>query len=902
MENVSGRIQGTLLFIAGVFVTLYSVALTFSPIIRYRSWSVDLRWEHWLGWAIWVFGFTAIHKITEKRLKNHDPFLIPITGMLTGIGTITIWRLLPGFGLRQSLWLGIGLAILYLGSRFSFNLSLLRRYKYLWLTSGLALTSLTFLFGTNPSASEGPRLWLGCCGFYLQPSEPLKLLLIIFLSAYLADHYVEQIFHIESPQSQLINNRLLSSPILALLGPTIVMTALSLAILIFQRDLGTATIFLLIYAGILYLATGKRRLLIGLLIITLLAAFLGYQLFDVVKVRFEAWWNPWLDPSNRSFQIVQSLIAIADGGLLGHGPGLGNPAFVPVAHSDFIFTSIVEELGILGAYALILCFAFLIYRGFRIAINAQGVFLRYLAAGITLYFSVQSILILGGNIRLLPLTGVTLPFLSYGGSSLVTSLVALFFLLIISQESDRNSHFLPEKPYLQVTVFLWLGLLAIAFTTGWWAVVRGNSLTSRTDNPRRTLSDRFVKRGSLIDRNGHVISASDGKAGEITRQILIPGLSNIVGYTQSSFGQSGLEASLDPFLRGLSGIPYRDVEMNYLLFGQPPPGLDVQLSLDSELQQQAQALFENQTGALVLFSADRGEPLVLLSNPSFDANRLDQDWGTLVSDSSSPLVNRTSQGSYPPGSILGPFILAKTYASGIDLDDFPQSFSTNDLTSDCALPPTSHNPVESVQVGCPGVVSSLTTTLNQALNQKQAIQEFLASLNFFSPVTSLLPASQSTEPPSSIEPDTLVLGLPDQRDPNSAPFSLKVSPLQVAYAATFLSNEGNLPGFRLATGIKIPSTGWAFLPPDSQAISLMDPLVVSQTVNALRDDTEPIWSVVSLAHGTENTTITWYLAGTIPEKNMPKYVVVVLLEEPNPLDASTIGKSLLNYTLTHPLP
>ena len=171
---------------------------------------------------------------------------------------------------------------------------------------------------------------MGCCGIYFQPSELLKLLLIVYLAAYLADRPVES-----SPPSRL----------LPLLIPTLILTGLALLLLIFQRDLGTAAIFLVLYAVIVYSGTGDYRVLIFSILVLILAAIVGYALFDVVDLRVDAWINPWLDPSGRSYQIVQSLLAVANGGLIGRGPGMGNPGLVPIAQSDFIFSAISEESG-----------------------------------------------------------------------------------------------------------------------------------------------------------------------------------------------------------------------------------------------------------------------------------------------------------------------------------------------------------------------------------------------------------------------------------------------------------------------------------------------------------------------------------------------------------------------------
>ena len=228
--------------------------------------------------------------------------------------------------MRQTIWLGLGCLLFWLGLRFRGGLTFLRRYKYIWLTLGLLLTALTLLLGTYPGGN-GPHLWLGCCGVYFQPSEPLKLLMIIYLAAYLADRLP------------------ISFSLLGLLAPTLILVAIALLLLVVQRDLGTATLIILIYTLTLYLSSGRRRMLLLSLAAILVAGFIGYTYSTVVHNRVDAWINPWLDPSGGSYQIVQSLIALATGGLIGRGPGLGSPGIIPVAVSDFIYPAIVEETG-----------------------------------------------------------------------------------------------------------------------------------------------------------------------------------------------------------------------------------------------------------------------------------------------------------------------------------------------------------------------------------------------------------------------------------------------------------------------------------------------------------------------------------------------------------------------------
>ncbi len=638
---------------SAAFLFLFSLILTLSPAVRERTWLAAYRWDHWTGFAAWLALTAFAARVTSRRLPEADPFLLPLASLLSGWGLLTVWRLDPAFGLRQALWLVVSTLAFLAFLQFPANLGFLRRYKYVALLGGILLTALTLIFGSNP-AGVGPRLWIGGAGVYFQPSEPLKLLLVIYLAAYLSDRLPAETFDRGGAQT------LRGVFTIPLLVPTIVMAGLSLLILLVQRDLGTASIFILIYTAVLFLATGKRRVLLVTAAGLGLAALVGYFFVSIIHARLDAWLNPWSDPSGRSYQIVQSLLAIANGGAFGRGPGLGAPGLVPIAISDFIYVAIAEETGLLGAIGLLILLGLLLGRGLRAALLAPNRFQRLLAGGLTAYLGVQSLLILGGNLRLLPLTGVTLPFVSYGGSSLLTSFLALALLLRVGgQPEEEPAPLGTPRPYTRLAILFYLGLFACALSTGWWAVVRGPDLLARTDNPRRSIADRYVRRGALLDRKNQPITLSTRRENVYVREYVYPSLAPITGYTQPTFGQAGLEATLDGYLRGLEGNPSRLVWSHHLLYGTPPPGLDIRLSIDLDLQKAADDLLGGHTGAIILLNAQSGEIFAIASHPAFDPNLLDKNGEALRHDPGAPLVNRAAQGAYPPGSMPNPLLAAR---------------------------------------------------------------------------------------------------------------------------------------------------------------------------------------------------------------------------------------------------
>jgi cell division protein FtsW (lipid II flippase) len=630
-------IERRLIFAAAGILFLLAVILSLSPATRDRSWMVEYRVSHWFGFVIWFVMTFLIHSRLRTNLPDTDPYLLPIISLLSGLGILLIWRLAPSFGLRQTAWFAFGGVALILGAKYFTYITLLRRYKYVLLLGGILLTSLTLIFGTNP-LGDGPRLWLGCCGVYLQPSEPLKLLLVIYLSAYFAD------------------NLPFRQGFFPLILPTLLLTGLALLILIVQRDLGTASIFIFLYAVILYLATGRKRVILASLLILAMAAMVGYFIVDIIQIRLIAWLNPWSDPSGSGYQTIQSLLAISNGGLPGRGIGVGYPGLVPVAISDFIFSAMAEEMGLIGTVLLFCLLAVVIARGIRTALKAQDTFRRLLSAGLTAYLGAQSILIIGGNLRLLPLTGVTLPFISYGGSSLLTSMIAILLILVVgSQPEDDPAPLQNPTPYLHLAFLFFALLFGLALTNSWWSLWRADDLLVRTDNPRRSISDAYVPRGDLVDRTLQPINVTTGESGSYSRQYMYPDLSPITGYTNTIFGQSGLELSLDPYLRGYQGNPVIQTWWNRLLYGTPPPGSTVRLSIDLPLQKRADDLLRGYKGSAILLNAKTGEILAMASHPTFDPNALSETGAELVNDPDAPLLNRATQGSYPADSVLSLF-------------------------------------------------------------------------------------------------------------------------------------------------------------------------------------------------------------------------------------------------------
>jgi cell division protein FtsW (lipid II flippase) len=411
---------------------LYSVLLALPVIFTFLAFAQlglveagRLSLGHFVPVGVLVLCLGAGRWALRCWRPGHDCLLLPLIGILSGLGLVEVARLAPpAFLARQTVWLGLGTLALLAVALVPGDLRWLRRYRYTWLLAGLALLATTLVVGVNPSG-VGARLWLGTKGLYFQPSELLKLLLLVFLASYLEDRR-EVLLEVEARVGRW------QIPHPAYLGPMLLMWGFSMVLLTWQRDLGAALLFFGVFLAMLYSATGQGRYVLTGLALLILASVVGYRLFDHVTLRVDGWWNPWQDASGRSFQIVQSLLAFASGGVLGQGLGQGLPTAIPVVHTDFVFAAIAEEYGLIGALAVIGCFVLLVSRAFHIALGASRTFDRLLAAGIGATLGLQTLVIMAGTLKLIPLTGVTLPLVSYGGSSLLTSMIMIGLLLQIS--------------------------------------------------------------------------------------------------------------------------------------------------------------------------------------------------------------------------------------------------------------------------------------------------------------------------------------------------------------------------------------------------------------------------------------------------------------------------------------
>ncbi|MCB9451948.1 MAG: FtsW/RodA/SpoVE family cell cycle protein [Anaerolineaceae bacterium] len=423
-RNRNAGASYVLLALGGVFLATNFLALNLQ-----RGAEGLANWEHF---AIWLTCAVVSAIILHFRLPKHDTLLFAITLFLSGWGILAIDRLSPAFADRQTAWLSLSTAAMVAVAIFPHTLRWLRTYRYLLLVGGLALLVSTIVLGRNPSGQIGaPQLWLGIGNIFFQPSETLKIILVAFLASYLAEQYPAM----RAENLGVSHHRIPLSP--RIVGPILLMWGLSVVILVWQRDLGTAMLFFIVFLALLYVASGYRRILFSGLLLIMMAGVLAYYQFDVVRLRVDIWLNPWPEADGRAYQIVQSLMAFAAGGIGGQGIDQGYPTYIPVVHSDFVFAAAAEEWGLIGVLVITASIVTLFVRGMRAAMNQQGrPFRVLLATGLSMLIAAQSLLIMAGGLKLIPLTGVTLPYMSYGGSSLLTSYVIAGLLLRLSAVDD----------------------------------------------------------------------------------------------------------------------------------------------------------------------------------------------------------------------------------------------------------------------------------------------------------------------------------------------------------------------------------------------------------------------------------------------------------------------------------
>lgn len=418
--------------------------------------------------------FAVAHIAVRRFAPGADSAILPLVFLLSGIGIAFVTRLAPGLAMSQVAWLFLSVAAMIVVLAATPSIEALAQYKYTMGVAGVVLLLLPILIGTERG---GSKLWIVFGPFSFQPGEIAKILIVCFLAAYLAQNR-----ELLSASTRKIGPFALPRP--RMLAPLFLMWGLSLLLVIFERDLGSALLFFTFFVVMLYVCTGRVSYVIISLLLLALGAVFCYTMFAHVRTRVQIWLDPFQDPSNKGLQIVQSLYSLADGGMVGSGIGKGLPTLIPVVESDFIFSAMGEELGLLGGSAILIAFMLLAVRGFVTAARAKTDIAAFTATGLTTAISFQAFLIVAGVTRFLPLTGVTLPFMSQGGSSLLASFIIVALLLKTGDEgTGHGAQVESTQTFTALGSTGSLGLLGLSGTGGIAGAGAADSMPKETQTP-----------------------------------------------------------------------------------------------------------------------------------------------------------------------------------------------------------------------------------------------------------------------------------------------------------------------------------------------------------------------------------------------------------------------------------
>lgn len=660
--------------------------------------------------------FAAAHIATRILAPGADPAILPVVFALSGVGITFVTRLAPDLAMNQLVFLFASILLMVLALAFIKNLDLVRKYKYTFGVIGVILLILPMLFGTEIG---GSKLWLRIGSFTIQPGEFAKICFVFFLAGYLSEN---------RELLSVANREILGFkvPRLRLLTPLFIVWGIFIAIVAFERDLGSAVLFYTIFLVMLYAATGRLSyVLIGLVLLAG-GAVLMYQIMSHVQVRFNIWLDPWSDAQGTGYQLVQSLYSLADGGMVGTGIGKGMSTNIPVVESDFIFSAIGEEMGLLGGSAIIMLFVLFAVRGLTTAARAKSDHTAFVCVGLTAAVSFQAFLIVGGVSRLIPLTGVTLPFMSQGGSSLLASFIIVALLMRAGDEATgretemsgtgvmqaltnhrariaeaisaggyssaasgrAGSHARPgsrlRRRVLETPESGVLGRVALAkrltrtvwVLTALFAVLIGNltyiqviqadELKSRPDNNHSIARAAYVQRGSIITSDNVTLAQSVQQAdGTYVREYPQGNLAaHTVGYYSQQYGTTGIEASMNETLTGSQDYSTWETAINSLA-GIAQPGNSVVLTIDSRIQRVCEQALEGHTGAIVVLNPSTGAVLAKASAPTYDNSNAEAAIAEASASGSDALYDRATQALYTPGSTFKTVTLAAALDTGI---------------------------------------------------------------------------------------------------------------------------------------------------------------------------------------------------------------------------------------------
>ncbi len=662
-----------------------------------------------LGVPLGLFGAFALAHMAIRRLAPAaDPAILPIVFLLSGVGITYLTRLKPELAVNQVVWLFVSVAAMVAVLAFARNFERLAQYKYTIGIVGVVLLLLPAVVGREIS---GSKLWVYIGGFGFQPGEFAKILIVLFLAFYLASNR-------EALSISMRRVGPFAVPRLRMLLPLLVMWGISLLLVVFERDLGSALLFFVFFVIMLYVATGRASYVLVSFLLLAVGGIFCYSVFSHVRTRVNIWLDPWADAAGGGYQIVQSLYSLADGGLVGAGIGKGLPTYIPVVESDFIFSAIAEESGLLGSAAVLICFLLLAVRGFATAARAKSDSAAFAAVGLTSALCFQAFLIVAGVTKLMPLTGVTLPFMSQGGTSLLASFLIVGLLLRAGDDGTghgaelkastdnagstllgtannggelvgeagrsidgvvRGSHVrgsfkvqsaesgvlgrvaLGKRLTALITVFSLLFAVLIANLT-YVMQIDASRVQSLSNNNHTIAKTAYVQRGAIVTSDGVTLAESLQQSdGTYLRSYPLGSLAaHTVGYISTQYGTTGVESTMNETLTGHADYSNWRSAL-YSLAGVQVSGSTVSLTINSQIQKAVESALEGYTGAIVVLNPKTGAVLAKASSPTYSNDELSE----VVSGGGSQMLDRATQALYAPGSTFKTVTLAAALDSGL---------------------------------------------------------------------------------------------------------------------------------------------------------------------------------------------------------------------------------------------
>lgn len=571
----------------------------------------------------------AIYPKSDRLILNH-------VAMLLSIGFVILTRLSLTRSMRQFLIVAVSLVIGLIVPSFMKQFKLIKRCELLFAAAGIIILGAVLIRGRFVN---GSKLSFSIFGLSFQPSEFVKIIYVLFLACILAR--AKHFYHI-----------LLSA----------VLAAAHVLILVASKDLGSALIYFMTYVIMLFVATRKVRYVIAGLAGGAAASYISYFLFSHVRVRVEAWLDPWNDINATGYQIAQSLFGIGTGGWFGMGIDAGSPSSIPYVEQDFIFSAVCEEYGVLFGICLIAICVNLFLEIVRVAHSCQEPFVKYASYGLGIMYVSQLFLTIGGNTKFIPLTGVTLPLISYGGSSVLASVMMLsvvqgFYInhdVLLEYEGENSEEdedaFVPYIPkrYMNTAAGVFVALFAgiCVYLTHFVHYDSPKVINNTYNTKRQEILAQKTIRGDILAADGQVLATTlaDGNERYYPYAKLF---SHAIGYATN--GRMGVEQNANMYL--VSSNVSLNSKLSDDLADEKHMGNTVVTTLDTRLQKLAYDALGLYEGAVIITEPETGKILAMVSKPDFDPNTIGDIWEELIADEeSSVLVNRVTQGLYPPGS------------------------------------------------------------------------------------------------------------------------------------------------------------------------------------------------------------------------------------------------------------